>query len=312
LYLIPLFFGITIVVFILTRLAGDPVALLLGMGHNNTAAQRALISSYLGISGNYVDQYIKWLTNFLTLNFGVSFYTHISVNATIWAPAWNTIELQLFSLLLSLAIAIPMGIMSARKQYSKMDMAVTTGSLFGVSMPVFFVGIIFILVFSFWLGWFPWGGITSPPGKLLFNNLILDEAWHLFLPLIVLTIADLASFFLLIRSSMLEVLRQDYILAAQASGLSERTVIYKHALRNALIPLSTYIGLYLGGMLGGAPITETVFQWPGLGKLYVAAITDLDYPVVQAVTMLITLMVLIANLITDILYAYIDPRIRLD
>jgi peptide/nickel transport system permease protein len=203
--------------------------------------------------------------------------------------------------------------MSARKQYSKMDMSVTTFSMLGISMPVFFTGLLALLVFAYILPWFPGGGyVSGGSSPLLFGNYFIDHLWHLTLPMLILTFADMATVVMLVRSSMLEVLRQDYVLAASASGLSEGTVVYRHALRNALIPVVTYIGLYLGGMLAGAPVTETVFNWPGLGRLFVSATSDLDFPIIQAVTMVITLMTLAANLATDILYAYIDPRIRLE
>ncbi len=313
LYLIPMFFGISIVVFILTRLAGDPVQIMTALNPRITPAERETLRNYFGLAGNGFDQYWHWLVSFLQLNFGYSIYMRTSVNTIIGWYAWNTLELQLLALLASLAISIPIGIMSARRQYSKMDMTVTTGALVGVSIPVFFLGIVGILVFGYFLQWLPWGGyVSAAQNGYLFGSYLLDHLWHLILPLTILTIADLAYIVLLVRSSMLEVLRQDYVLAARASGLSERTVVYKHALRNAMIPVITYVGLYLGGMLAGAPVTETVFNWPGIGRLYVESVTLLDYPIIQAVTMLITLMVLIANLFTDVVYAYIDPRIRLD
>jgi peptide/nickel transport system permease protein len=203
--------------------------------------------------------------------------------------------------------------MSAKKQYSKLDMSVTTTSLLGTCIPVFYMGIIVIIIFSYFLGIFPYGGAHSIlPERYPFGSYLLDNLWHMVLPTGVLTFAILAPVVLLVRSSMLEVLRQDYILAARASGLSERTVIYKHALRNALIPVVTYVGLYFGSMLAGAPITEKVFNWPGVGRLFVDATTKLDFPVILGVTVLITIMTLIANLITDLTYGYIDPRIRLE
>ena len=228
--------------------------------------------------------------------------------------AWETLKLQLAALFFSLLIAIPVGVLSARRQYSKLDVSVTTISLVGTCIPVFYIGIVgnprFSLII---LGWFPpFGAHTLLAERYLFGNYTLDELWHLALPTAILTFAELAPVVLLVRSSMLEVLRQDYILAARAGGLSERTVIYKHALRNALIPVVTYIGLYFGGMLAGAPITETVFNWPGVGRLYVEATGKLDFPVIMGITIFITLMTLFANLITDITYAYIDPRIRLE
>jgi peptide/nickel transport system permease protein len=219
----------------------------------------------------------------------------------------------LAALFFSLIIAIPVGVLSARRQYSKLDVSITTISLVGTCIPVFYLGIVGILFFSYYLGWFPpFGAHTLLADRYLFGNYTLDELWHLTLPTAILTFATLAPVVLLVRSSMLEVLRQDYILAARAGGLSERAVIYKHALRNALIPVVTYVGLYFGGMLAGAPITETVFNWPGVGRLYVQATSKLDFPLIMGITVFITLMTLFANLITDIAYAYVDPRIRFD
>lgn len=313
LYLIPLFIGISIIVFIMTRLAGDPVVLMTLGNPRMTDSQRDIMRAYFGLLGNPVDQYVRWLVHFLQLDFGVSIVNMVPVNSIIGWYAWNTIELQLIALMFSLMIAIPIGILSARRQYSKTDHLVTTTALLGVSIPVFVLGFIGIIVFALILQWLPWGGAFSGENvPLILGNAALDHLAHLIMPVMILTFADLATVVLLVRSSMLEVLRQDYVLAARASGLSERTVIYKHALRNTMIPVITYTGLYLGGMLAGAPITETVFNWPGLGRLYVNAVVQVNFPVIQAVTMLITLMVLFANLCTDIIYAYIDPRIRLD
>ena len=194
-----------------------------------------------------------------------------------------------------------------------LDSTVTSSSLIGTSIPIFFLGVAFILIFGYNLHWFPSGGFQSnTPDKYPFGSIILDRLWHLTLPATVYTFALLAPVVLLVRSSMLEVLRQDYILAGRASGLGERTVIYKHGLRNALIPIVTYVGLYFGGLLAGAPVTETVFNWPGVGRQFVISTTQLDFPVIQAVVVIITLMTLVANLVTDVTYAYIDPRIRLE
>jgi peptide/nickel transport system permease protein len=236
-----------------------------------------------------------------------------SVAILIGQKLWATLLLQLVGLSASLAIAIPIGVLSARKRYSALDVTVTSASLVGTSIPIFFLGVAAILVFGYYLNWFPAGGLESTiPSQYPYGNLLIDQLWHLVLPATVYTFAILAPVVLLVRSSMLEVLRQDYILASRASGLSDRTVIYKHGLRNALIPIVTYIGLYFGGLLAGAPVTETVFNWPGVGKLFVDYTTQLDFPVIQAVVVIITLMTLVANLITDVTYAYIDPRIRLE
>ena len=235
------------------------------------------------------------------------------VNTLIGNYAWETFKLQLTALFFSLLIAIPVGVTSAKKQYSKLDVTVTTTSLVGTCIPVFYMGIIAIIVFSYFLGWFPPAGAHAIlSSRYPLGSYTLDELWHMVLPTAVLTFAELAPVVLLVRSSMLEVLKQDYVLAARAGGLSERTVVYKHALRNALIPVVTYVGLYFGAMLAGAPITETIFNWPGVGRLFVEATDKLDFPVIMGITVFITIMTLIANLITDITYAYIDPRIRLE
>jgi len=312
LYLIPVFFGITLLVFTIERLAGDPVQLYTALNPHIDEAQRQALRQYLGLDQPIQNQYFTWLSELFTLNLGYSYSSGL-VSTLIAEKVWATLELQLIGLALSLVIAIPIGILSARRRYSILDVTVTNSSLIGTSIPVFFLGVAFILIFGYYLHWFPSGGFQSAiPSQYPYGSLVLDRLWHLVLPSAVYTLALLAPVVLLVRSSMLEVLRQDFILAARASGLSERTVIYKHALRNALIPIVTYVGLYFGGLLAGAPVTETVFNWPGVGAQFVVSTTQLDFPVIQAIVVLITIMTLIANLITDVTYAYIDPRIRLE
>lgn len=311
-YLVPVFFGITLLVFSIERLAGDPVQLYTALNPRITEAQRQLLRRSLHLDQPIAVQYLSWLSELFTFNLGFS-YSGGSVSALIAQRIWATLELQLIGLVLSLAIAIPIGVLSAKKRYSVLDVTITSSSLIGTSIPIFFLGVAFILIFGYNLHWFPSGGFQSTlPSQYPYGSLYLDQLWHLVLPSAVYTFALLAPIVLLVRSSMLEVLRQDYILAGRASGLSERTVIYKHGLRNALIPIVTYIGLYFGGLLAGAPVTETVFNWPGVGKLFVDYTTQLDFPVIQAVVVIITMMTLIANLVTDVTYAYIDPRIRLE
>jgi len=312
LYLIPVFFGITLLVFTIERLAGDPVQLYTALNPHITEVQRQALRHYLGLDKPVLDQYFQWLTELFTLNLGYSFSSGL-VSSLIAEKVWATLELQLLGLIFSLVIAIPIGVLSARKRYSILDVSITNSSLIGTSIPIFFLGVAFILVFGYHLHWFPSGGFQSTlPSQYPYGSLVLDQLWHLVLPVTVYTLALLAPVVLLVRSSMLEVLRQDYILAARASGLSERTVIYKHGFRNALIPIVTYVGLYFGGLLAGAPVTETIFNWPGVGAQFVVSTTQLDFPVIQAIVVLITLMTLVANLITDVTYAYIDPRIRLE
>lgn len=315
LYLIPLFFGILIIVFVATRLAGNPVQLMTIQNPHITPEFRQRLTEYYGLDKPVYYQFFLFIGQLLQGNLGNSYAIRggISVATLIGNYAWLTIQLQFLALILSLLIAIPVGVISAQKQYSKLDVTVTTTSLLGTCIPVFYMGIIAIIIFSYFLGLVPAGGANAILAeRYLFGSLEIDRLWHLVLPTAVLTFAILAPVVLLVRSSMLEVLRQDYILAARASGLSERTVVYKHALRNALIPVVTYVGLYFGGILAGAPITETVFNWPGVGRLFVEATTKLDFPVIMGITVFITIMTLIANLITDIAYGYIDPRIRLE
>jgi ABC-type dipeptide/oligopeptide/nickel transport system permease component len=314
-YLVPLFFGVLIIVFVASRIAGDPVRLMTVQNPRITPEARENLTKYYGLDQPLYYQFIIFLSQLFQGNLGNAYAIRggTAVTTLIGDYAWLTFELQLAALFLSLLIAIPIGIISAKKQYSKLDVSVTTTSLLGTCIPIFYMGIIAIIIFSYFLGWFPYGGAHSIlPERYPFGSYALDELWHMALPTAVLTFATLAPIVLLVRSSMLEVLRQDYILAAKASGLSERSVIYKHALRNTLIPLVTYVGLYFGAMLAGAPITETVFNWPGVGRLFVEATTKLDFPLIMGITVFITIMTLIANLITDITYGYIDPRIRLE
>ena len=315
LYLIPLFFGVLIIVFVASRIAGDPVRLMTVQNPRITADARANLEAYYGLDKPLYYQFFIFLSELFQGNLGNAYGIRAgtAVTTLIGDYAWLTFELQLAALFLSLLIAIPIGVISAKRQYSKLDVSVTTTSLLGTCIPVFYMGIIAIIVFSFFLGWFPYGGAHSiSPSNYPLGSYEIDGLWHMVLPTAILTFATLAPVVLLVRSSMLEVLRQDYILAARASGLSERSVIYKHALRNTLIPVVTYVGLYFGAMLAGAPVTETVFNWPGVGRLFVEATTKLDFPVIMGITVFITIMTLIANLITDLTYGYIDPRIRVE
>lgn len=310
LYMIPVFLGISIISFITMYAAGDPISII-KMGRP-TIDQTTLdaLRTYYGLDKPIPVQYLNWLWNLLHLNFGKSLYGGRPVNMLIGNWLWETAKLQLISILLAFAISIPIGINAAKKPYSKQDLAVTSVSLFGVSMPTFWLGLILIIVFSFWLGWLPSEGAHGAP-YLWFGNPILDELAHLILPVAVLVYVQLAQNIRLIRANMLEVLRSDYILAARASGLPERQIIYKYALRNAISPVITFLGISLGAVIAGAPMTEYVFNWPGLGRRFVDAATRLDFPVVMGITMIITIMTLVANLIVDISYVYLDPRVRL-
>jgi ABC-type dipeptide/oligopeptide/nickel transport system permease component len=310
LYMIPVALGISIISFITMYAAGDPLYLIrLGRPTVDQATIDA-IKAYYGLDQPIPIQYFTWLKNIVQFNFGKSLYGGQPVNLIIGNWIWETAKLQIISISIAFLISIPIGVNSARKQYSKQDVAVTSFSLFGVSMPTFWLGLILIIVFSYTLGWLP-SGDAHGVIRVWFGNYYLDEIAHLIMPTVVLVWVALAQNIRLIRANMLEVLRSDYILAARASGLSERKIIYKYALRNAIAPAVTFLGISFGAIIGGAPMTEFVFNWPGLGRRYVSATTNLDFPVVMGITMIITVMTLIANLIIDVVYVYLDPRIRI-
>ena len=311
LYMIPVVLGISIIAFITMYAAGDPISLIKAGKPNIDQATIESLKVYYGLDKPIPIQYLSWLANIVQLDFGKSLYGGGPVNGIIIPKIWPTIELQIVSLLIAFAISIPIAVYSAKKPYSKQDIAVTSFSLFGVSMPTFWFGLLLIIVFSFNLGWLPSAGSIGAAGFLWWGNSGLDAIAHLILPVIVLVYVSLAQNIRLIRANMLEVLRSDYILAARASGISERKVIYRYALRNAITPAVTFLGISLGGMIAGAPMTEYVFSWPGLGRQYVASTMGLDFPTVMGITMIITVMTLIANLVMDILYVYIDPRVRI-
>jgi ABC-type dipeptide/oligopeptide/nickel transport system permease component len=308
--MIPVFLGVSILTFGVGNAAGDPIALIrIGLRNPSPAVLEAL-RKYYHLDQPVYMRYLNWLWNLLQGDLGTS-VTGRSVAGQIGGWALTTLELQLLALFLAVAIGVPVGVLSAKRQYSKVDYAVTSIAIFGYSMPTFWLGIMLIIVFSFDLGWLPSSG-TAGMTFLWGGNPLLDHLAHLVLPVFVLTYVELATFVRLVRSNMLEVLRQDYILAARSSGLSDRTVTYRYALRNAITPVVTVIALTFGSALGGAPALETTFSWPGLGLAFTRAALVLDIPLVQGITIVITLMVLVANLILDLTYALLDPRVRID
>ena len=310
LYMIPVAIGISILSFITMYAAGDPINIIkLGRANIDEVTLNSL-RVYYGLDKPIPVQYINWLNNIIHLDFGKSLYGGRPVNLLIGNWLWETAKLQLLSLFLSIAIAIPIAINAAKKPYSKGDLFVTSISVFGVSMPTFWLGLILIIVFSYSMGLLPSEGARGAP-YLWWGNPVLDEIAHLIMPTLVLVYIQLAQNIKLIRANMLEVLRSDYILAARASGISERKIVYKYALRNAITPVITFLGISLGAIIAGAPMTEYVFNWPGLGRRFVEAASRLDFPVIMGITMIITVMTLLANLLVDVSYVYLDPRVRL-
>lgn len=281
-----------------------------------TSLQLELDLAKIGIVLTYdtpiYEQFVYWLINFLTGEDYSYLYRSSSIDV-ISIFAWETIKLQFAALILSLLIAVPVGVISATRQYSKMDNLAMTGALLGVSLPVFWTGLMLILIFAFYIPIFPSSLAYTQlvePDFPWYGTWSFDAAWHMVLPTIILGTAGAALTTRLVRSSMLEVLRQDYIMTARSKGLTERLVVYKHALRNALLPVVTIIGLSLGGMLGGAALTETVFNWPGLGKTAVTATIQRDYYLVLGINVVLSMIMIMANLLTDVSYAFLDPRIR--
>jgi len=265
----------------------------------------------MGLDKPIWEQYIIWLKNILTGNFGWSFHTGESVSLRISDKLFNTVQLMFTSLLLSICIAIPLGVISAVKQYSKTDNALMLVSLFGTSMPSFWFALMLIFIFALGLGWFPTvGRSTLGLNYPTWLHAFYDRGYHMVLPVVTLSLGRLASLTRLIRASMLDVLKQDYIITARAKGLTELIVIYKHALRNAMLPVVTVVGLSIGFLVAGSATVETIFAWPGLGKFMVDNIYKRDYPSIMGATMVLSITVIIANLVTDIAYAYLDPRIR--
>jgi len=314
-YMIPLIIGISIVSFLVMYAAGDPIQIATAGNPGITEAQRAFLRHYYGLDTPIPAQYVRWLTHFLQGDFGQSLYGGRPVNEIISFYLFETLKLQLISIFLAFFISIPAGIYSALKQRSAADYTISGISIAGVSLPVFWFGIVLIIVLSYHMGLLPSAGAYGSP-KLWpvfgISDPTLDALAHLVMPVTVLTLASLAYNVRLLRAGMLEVLRQDYVMAARASGISERKVLYKYSLKNAITPLITLLGLSIGASLAGAPLTETVFSWPGLGRAYVNAVSKLDFPLIMGTTMIVAIMILVANIITDLSYAWIDPRIHID
>lgn len=310
LFMIPVFLGVAILTFAVGNAAGNPLDLIRAGLRNPSPQVIEALRQYYHLDRPVYERFLLWFGELLQGNLGVS-QSGRPVAQQIGAWAFTTLELQLISLVLAVAIGIPVGVYSAKKQYSNADYAITSVAIFGYSMPTFWLGIMLIIVFSFYLGWLPSSGAQGI-SFFWWGNPILDHLAHLVLPVTVLTYVTLAAIVRLVRANMLEVLRQDYILAARSSGLSDRTVTYRYALRNAISPVVTLVGLSFGAALGGAPATETTFSWPGLGYAFAQAALNLDIPLVQGITVVITIMVLVANLITDMAYVALDPRVRID
>lgn len=296
LMLVPVVLGVSVIVFGLLYLTpGDPALLMLG--EHAPQEQYLALREKLGLDLPVHIQYLRWLGRALQLDLGDSIRSSRPVTEEIATRLPATAELAVLAVLVATLIGIPAGVISATRPNSWLDNILTVLALAGVSMPVFWQGLMLIIIFSVYLGWLP------PSGRL--------GGWEYFvLPVITLGTSAAASITRMTRATMLEAIHEDYVRTARAKGLNERRVIYRHALRNALLPVVTIIGLQFGNLMAGAVITETIFAWPGIGRLAVDAIRTRDYPVVQGVVMTFALSYVLINLIVDLLYAYLDPRLR--
>ncbi len=310
---IPLLLGIATITFFIVHLApGDPMDMYLEPRFRRQIDPEVieLIRQKYGLDQPIHVQYVKWLGNLARGDLGESFRYRRPVTSLMWERVPYTLQLAVLALLFDALFGIALGILSAVKQYSLVDKSVTLGSLIIYSIPGFWLALMLVLVFSVNLGWFPTSQTRSLDYDLLsWSGKVLDRLWHLVLPVFVLGVASAAGTARYMRNRLLEVLSEDYVLAARARGLKERTVILKHALRNAMIPILTIYGLALPFLLGGAVLIEKVFAWPGMGLLAVEAVGGRDYPVILATSMIAAVLVILGNLLADVTYALVDPRV---
>ncbi len=322
--LVPTLLGVSLIVFLMLRLTpGDPAELILGERATEKTLQQ--VREHLGLNEPLYVQYGMFMKRLMKGDLGETIFTRQKVWIEIKQRFPATMELSVCALAISCVVGIVLGIISATKQYSVFDYLSMLGALTGVSMPIFWLGLVMMLVFSVNLGWMPISGRLSVSTELqvITNFYVIDSiltkdwvafkdtVWHLIMPAVTLSTIPTAIIARMTRSSMLEVLRQDYIKTAKAKGLSKFKVVYKHALRNALIPVVTTIGLQFGVLLCGAILTETIFAWPGVGKWMYEAVMQRDYMVIQGGTLIIATIFIVINLFVDLLYAMINPKISI-
>lgn len=295
LYMIPVLLGVTLLVFVIMHLAPGNVAQML-LGDNATAEQIKALTHEMGLDRPILVQYFDYMKELLHGSLGTSYTTGESVNDKIMACFPYTLNLTLVAAVFSILLALPLGVLAAVKQNTWVDNVSMVFSLIGVSMPIFWLAVMLIMLFSLKLGWFPVFGAKQ------WSSIVL--------PAISLGLMNMASIARTTRSSMVETIRQDYIRTAYAKGLPKRTVIMRHAFRNGLLPTITVIGLEIGQMLGGSVLTETVFAWPGIGRLMIQSVNGRDTPTVMGCIILMTVCFSIVNLLVDLLYGVFDPRVR--
>ncbi len=305
---IPTLLIISLLIFSLLYVTpGDPVDLILGTEDGTVSEeQRAVVEEQWGLDKPFLVRYVDFVVNACKGDLGTSYATNQDVFDSVMVRMPATLKLAAFSMLLALVVSVPLGILAALKHNSIWDSLATALATVGVSLPKFWFGLVLMIFFSLRLGWLPSTGSAE-----------LSEGLGTFLSYIIMPAASLALGMAatqtrMIRSSMLDVLNQDYVRYARSKGLRERVVIWGHALKNAMIPVITVIGGEVGGLLGGAVVTESIFSWPGVGRLMMNSISKRDYPMIQGITLMLCISYLLVNLLIDIVYAWVDPRIRLD
>lgn len=314
LFMIPLLLGITIICFTVMRLApGSPTDLQTQMNPKSSAEMRERLRTLYELDKPLHVQYFSWLKRISRGDLGTSFSSdHRPVADKILERLPVTIVINLLSLLIIIAVAVPLGVLSAVRQGSFFDKATTVLVFIGFAVPTFWLALLLMIFFGIHLGWLPISGLRSLNYEYLGAwDQLMDLAKHLILPVFVSAFGGLAGLSRYMRANMLEVIRQDYIMTARAKGLSERQVIYKHALRNALLPAITILGLSLPGLIGGSVIFETIFAIPGMGQLFYMSVMARDYPTVMGILLIGAVLTLVGNLIADVSYAVADPRIRM-
>ncbi len=301
---------VAFIAFLLFQFVGDPVAQMLGI--ESTQADRERLREALGLNDPFYVQFFHFIANALSGDFGISLRQGTPVSELIAERFPATFELALVSVVIATLVGVTLGVIVAIYRNTFLARFLMGFSLVGISLPTFLIGILFILVFSVWLGWLPsYGrGEVVELGFWTTGLLTADGLMHLILPALTLSVFQLALIMRLVRAEMLEVLRSDFIKFARARGLSEKSIYFHHALKNTLIPVITIVGLQLGGIIAFSIVTETVFQWPGLGLLFIQAVQFADIPVMTAYLCLIALMFVLINFIVDWLYTLVDPRLK--
>jgi peptide/nickel transport system permease protein len=307
---IPMLLVITIIAFLLLQLApGDPLNSYIPPDAPLPPEQREALRRELGLDQPMAIRYFYWLKEAVQGNLGVRAVNFEPVSDAIMDRLGPTLLLMATSLTIGIVLGLVLGVISALKKYSVLDMVLTVFAFLGVSFPVYLAGLLGLYIFALTLGWVPAGGMSTPGTE---GGGFVDVLKHLILPALIIALNYVASTMRYTRSAMLEVLDQDYIRTARAKGLEENAIIVGHALKNALMPVITIIGSYIPSLLGGAVFIESIFSWPGMGRLFVDGVEARDYPLIMGLILILAIMILIVNLLTDVAYAVVDPRVRYD